>query len=368
MKIKNIQRISILILGTSLCWSCGQNNTEDKRKMEIEGEIKDLMHELIEEINIPGMGLGYYSDTIGTVMLAVGLSDIENNTPLEIGTHYPIQSTSKMFMSILTLQLVEEGKLMLESTIYEWMDFVPNSNLITIKDLLKHTSGLVDYQANAEFMDEYRSYYPEKEYSRDDFIRAGLEVSQDGELGVFNYSNTNYHLLANIIEAITQHSIGQELDKRIFSPVKMNDTYYKPEITNDTNKIVGCYKNGVLLDLDRINFSSNAAGGIVSTIGDMLKYAQWVMDNNYQIQMTSELNEVVVTDNYSYKYGLGIQVNDKYYSTHLMGHTGGNPGFIHEFYFSLETGEIILYFFNEGNPREYFPFREKLDTILQKYR
>lgn len=368
MKSKNIQTITLFILCTVLCGSCSQNNSSDNRKIRLEVEIRDLMLEFIEKINIPGMGFGYYSDTMGTVMIAVGKSDIKNNTPLKISTHYPIQSTSKMFISILTLQLVEEGKLTLESTVDKWMDCVPNSNLITIKELLKHTSGLVDYQANTEFMDEYRSYYPEKEFSRDDFIRAGLEVSQDGEPGVRNYSNTNYLILANIIEAITQHSIGQELDQRIFSPAKMYDTYYKPEITNDTNKIVGCYKNGVLLDLDRINFSSNAAGGIVSTINDMLKFAHWVMVHNYQIQMSSELNEVVVTDNYSYKYGLGIQVDDKYYSTILMGHPGGNPGLIHEFYFSTETGEIILYFFNEGNPREYFPFREKLDTILQKYR
>jgi len=350
-----------------MCWSCDQNNSADKRKMRLEVEIRDLMLVFIEEINIPGMGLGYYSDTIGTVILAVGKSDIENNTPLEISTHYPIQSTSKMFMSILTLQLVEEGKLALESSIDEWMDSVPNGNLIKIKDLLKHTSGLVDYQANSDFMDDYWSYTG-KEYSRDDFIRAGLEVSQDGELGVMNYSNTNYHILANIIEAIAQHSIGQELDQRIFSPVKMNDTYYKPEITNDTNKIVGCYQNGVLLDLERINFSSNAAGGIVSTIGDMMKFAQWVMDNDYNIPMTSELMDVVISDNFSYMYGLGIGVDDQSFSINMMGHAGGNPGFIHEFFFSVETGEIILYFFNEGNPREYFPFREKLDTILLKYR
>jgi D-alanyl-D-alanine carboxypeptidase len=367
MKSTKFQRITLLILGTVLCWSCGQNNTLDKRKMRLEAEIRDLMLEFIEEIDIPAMGLGYYSDTIGTVMLTVGKSDVENNTPLEISTHYPIQSTSKMFMSILTLQLVEEGKLTLDSTIDEWMDYVPNGNLITIKDLLKHTSGLVDYQANSDFIDEYWSYTG-KEYSRDDFIHAGLEVSQDGELGVMNYSNTNYHILANIIEEISQHSIGQELDQRIFRPADMNDTYYKPEITNDTNEIVTCYRNGDPIDLDRINFSSNAAGGIVSTIGDMLKFAQWVMDNNYQIPMISELTDVVVSDKYSYKYGLGIQVDDKYYSTNLMGHPGGNPGLLHEFYFSTETGEIILYFFNEGNPREYFPIREKLDTILQKYR
>lgn len=362
-----IQRITIIILISVICWCCVQTNTDDKRKSRLEAEIRDLMLEFIEEVGIPGMGLGYYSDSIGTVMLAVGQSDIENNTPLDVSTNYPIQSTSKMFMSILTLQLVEEGKLTLESTIEEWMDYIPKSNLITIKDLLKHTSGLVDYQTNSDFMDDYWSYSG-KEYSRDDFIHAGLEISKDGELGVRNYANTNFHILANIIEEITQHLIGYELDQRIFGSADMNDTYYKPEIINDTNEIVTCYRNGDPLDLERINFLSNAAGGIVSTIGDMLKFAQWVMDNGYQISMASELIDVVISDNFSYKYGLGIGVDDKSFSINMMGHAGGNPGFIHEFFFSPETGEIIVYFFNEGNPREYFPFRERLDTILQKYR
>lgn len=367
MKNLNISRIALLILYIVLCWSCSQNNAANKRKIRLEAEIEELMLEFIEEINIPGMGLGYYSDTIGTVLLAVGKSDIENCTPLETNTHYPIQSTSKMFMSILTQQLVEEGKLTLESTIDKWMNYVPNSNLITIKDLLKHTSGLFDYQANSKFIDEYWSNNG-KEYTRDDFIQAGLEVSVGGEMGIFNYGNTNFLILANIIEDITQLSIGQVLKRRIFNPAGMNDTYYKPEIINDTTRIVGCYHNGERLLLDRSNFLSNAAGGIVSTIGDMLKFAQWVMDNKYQIPMTSELSHVVVSDNFSYEYGLGIMVYDKYFGGELTGHMGGNPGFIHEFGFLTGTGEIILFYFNEGNPKEYFPFREKLDTILQNYR
>jgi hypothetical protein len=51
---------------------------------------------------------------------------------------------------------------------------------------------------------------------------------------------------------------------------------------------------------------------------------------------------------------------------------GEIPGFIHEFGFLPERKEIILFFFNEGNPehkqKEHFPFREKFETILQKYR
>ena len=127
-------------------------------------------------------------------------------------------------------------------------------------------------------------------------------------------------------------------------PVKMNNTYYKPEIANDTNKIIKCYNNGNPINLEKINLASNAAGGIISTLEDMMKFAHWVLDNKYQIPMSSELVDNFTIDGKIFKYGLGLEVISNEYSTTLMGHAGGNPGFIHEFYFSTETGEIIIFF------------------------
>lgn len=283
------------------------------------------------------------------------------------GTHYPIQSTTKMFLSIVTLQLVEEGKLSLESTIDQWVNSVPNSENIIIRHLLQHTSGLNNYQANKEFMEKYYSDTV-KTYNRDDFIKVALAIPYIKEnFGIHHYANTNCLILANIIESITHNTIGQEYNLRIFNPVKMNNTYYKPEIANDTNKIIKCYINGNPINLEKINLASNAAGGIISTLGDMMKFAQWVLDKKYQIPMSSELVDNFTIDGKIFKYGLGLEEISNEYGTTLMGHAGGNPGFNHEFYFSTETGEIIIFFFNEGNPRKY-PFRVKLKTILQKYR
>jgi CubicO group peptidase (beta-lactamase class C family) len=90
-------------------------------------------------------------------MIAVGMSDVENKIPLSVSTHYPIQSTSKMFMTILSLQLAEEGKFTMESTIDERVGYVPNGDKIRGKDLVKNTSGLTDYQANTDFIHEYWS-------------------------------------------------------------------------------------------------------------------------------------------------------------------------------------------------------------------
>lgn len=326
------------------------------------------MLEFIDKTNVPGMGFAFYSDSLGTVMSVVGKADLENNIPVEISTLYPIQSTTKFFLAIVTLQLIEEKEFTLETTIDQWFDELPNSENVTIRHLLQHTSGYNNYQENTEFNDEYFSN-TSKEYSRDDFIDAGLAIPYKLEdFGSHKYSNTNSLILAKIIETTTKQTIGQEFRQRIFEPVKMRDTYYKPETSNDTMQIIKCYRDGLPIDLERINYKSNAAGGIISTLNDMLRFAHWVLDNNYQNLMSSELVDNFEVDGHQFKYGLGLELITNMFGTTTMGHSGGNPGFIHEFYFSTETNEIIIFFFNKWPDESDFQFRVKLTEILQRYR
>lgn len=361
-------RLSILFLLSGLFWSCTYTHSIDRARKSFEADLHSFMNEFIETTNVPGMGFAFCSDSLGTVTLAVGEADCENHIPLRISTPYPIQSTTKMFLSIVTLQLIEEGKLALEAPIDHWLDSVPNGEHITIRHLLQHTGGLNMYQENCEFLDEYYSNTGSK-YDRNDFIQAGLAIPYNPDnYGIHKYSNTNFLILANIIETITEHSIGEEYRQRILMPAKMNNTYYKPEISNDTITIIKCYRNGQPIDLEKVNFASNAAGGNISTLGDMMKFAHWVLDNKYHIPMSSTLIDNFTDEDKTFKYGLGLEVITNMYGTTLLGHSGGNPGFIHEFYFSTQTNEIIIFFFNQWPNEAEFQFREKLETILQRYR
>lgn len=349
-------------------WSCINKNTGKEVGSNFKSDIENFMLEFIEETNLPGMGFAFYSDSVGTVMSAVGQADIENNIPLDINTLYPIQSTTKFFLAIVTLQLIEEKEFTLESTIDQWFDEIPNSENVTIRHLLQHTSGYKNYQANTEFNDEYYSD-PAMKYTRNDFIEAGLAMSYNpDDLGIYNYSNTNSLILADIIETITHQTIGLEFRQRIFEPVKMRDTYYKPETSNDRKLIIKCYRDGLPIDLERTNYKSNAAGGIISTLDDMMRFAHWVLENNYPSSMSSKLIDNFKVDEHEFKYGLGMEVINNMYGTTLMGHAGGNPGFIHEFYFSIETNEIIILFFNKWPDESSFQFRSELKSILELYR
>ena len=88
---------------------------------------------------------------------------------------------------------------------------------------------------------------------------------------------------------------------------------------------------------------------------------------NKNIDMNDNFEDFTI-DGHEFKYGLGLQTISNMYGTTIIGHSGGNPGFIHEFYFSTETNEIIIFFFNKWPDESDFQFRDKLRDILQRYR
>lgn len=355
--------LSLSLLVCSVLCSCQQTKGP-------EPEIRSAMQAFIDKSIAPGMGLAYYSETAGTFFIAEGKADIGNDLSMKPGTHYPIQSTSKMFMSILALQLLEEGRLTLESTVDEWFGDLPNGDRVSIRHLLNHTSGYSNYQSNGKFMSTYFSDSV-SEITREDIIRAGLEISYEENFGTREYSNTNFLVLANIIETITGNSLSAELDQRIFRPAGMKHTYYKPDRDGDTTTIVTCYRFGEPIDLVKWNFLSNAGGGIVSTTGDMLNFAHWMIEGGYPEIMAHGSEQIAYEfpDGFSGKYGLGIEIDDRLFGVSMLGHSGGNPGLIHEFRFSPDTGEILIYFLNEGRVGQpYGAFMEDLEKILERYR
>ena len=81
-----------------------------------------------------------------TVRLAAGVGDVARKTPMRSGDHFKIASLTKSYTAMVVLQLVAEGKLSLDDSVEQRLPgLVPNGEKITIRQLLNHTSGLVDY-------------------------------------------------------------------------------------------------------------------------------------------------------------------------------------------------------------------------------
>jgi CubicO group peptidase (beta-lactamase class C family) len=152
-----------------------------------------------------------------------GLADLRKKDPLTDSTSLHIASTSKPFTSIAVLRMVEEGKLSLNDTITKFFPGLPYPG-ITVKMLLDHRSGLPNY---LYFMSD--GDWDKKKYAvNQDVLNFLITRKPDKSFSPdsrFSYSNTNYVLLALIIEKISGKSFPDYMQQKFFGPLQMTHTY-----------------------------------------------------------------------------------------------------------------------------------------------
>lgn len=163
----------------------------------------------------------------GTVLVAdqgeivyqktVGLLDREANILLNDQTRYGVASITKMITAILTLQLVEEGKLSLETSINEILPHlsIPKGHKITIHHLLLHISGLPN-----EASDIYSHPVSPENYVLETMKRKQKDIG----FGKFNYANIDYVLLGLVIEKLRQQTWESVVQERIIQALHLEAT------------------------------------------------------------------------------------------------------------------------------------------------
>jgi len=218
-----------------------------------------------------------------------GLINFKTKEPITANTPFHIASVSKTFTAVVILKLMEEGKLNLEDGVEKYLPAFPYPN-ITIKDLLTHRSGLPKYD---HFMDGSRTEVVMVKNRRGRLVkkyrvvkspvqvtglpgnnevlqfmikyRPALEASPNRR---YSYCNTNYAMLALIVEKITNTPFPQYMQEQVFKPLGMTSTYVFS--IKDTAKYIPSYNYNnapfKLQKLDCIYGDKN----IYSTVRDLL--------------------------------------------------------------------------------------------------
>lgn len=111
-------------------------------------EVDEYVRAFINKLNIPGLSLAVVRDGRLVKAAGYGLANLELNAPATPETVYEIGSITKQFTAEAILLLVEEGKLGLDDTLSKHLDGLPTAwQLLTLRQLLTHTSGLKDWEA-----------------------------------------------------------------------------------------------------------------------------------------------------------------------------------------------------------------------------
>jgi len=181
--------------------------------------------EVWDNPNTPGGSVAIIKEGKVIFIDGYGCADLEMSTPLTKETKLFPSSISKQFTGYCIAQLIREGKLSLEDDI---MEIIPELSSIKVpvrvKDLVYQKSGLRDYLGLMPIMG-----FSLNDYFSNDIVLNILQNQKElnfapGER--WEYSNTNYFLLAEIIKRVTGESFKHWTEKRIFKPLQMSNTFF----------------------------------------------------------------------------------------------------------------------------------------------
>lgn len=153
-----------------------------------------------------------------TVGVAGQLAD---GSPMSADAPWVIGSVSKAFVATAVMQLVDEGKIALTDLAREYLahDFIPDT--ATVFDLLHHSSGISNYVEDREWVAVMKSC-PKREPNPYDHV-AAASLFEPGTQ--WAYSNTNYLLLGELIQAVTGDPVEVAIRDRILDPLDLSGTY-----------------------------------------------------------------------------------------------------------------------------------------------
>jgi CubicO group peptidase (beta-lactamase class C family) len=244
---------------------------QSKKDKEIAKQVDKLMSDNFKSF-APGCAVLIAKK--GEVLLekGYGTANLELNVPMTAEMVFRIGSITKQFTSIATLQLVDKGQIALTDSIQKFVKgFHLKGKIITIENLLTHTSGIGGYeQIDAKVPNPMRVDFSPKTVI-DSLNNLSLEFEPNTK---YNYSNSNYFLLSYIIQQVSGKSYQQYLKENIFEPAGLNSTYYESPTDIIPKRVNGySYSEGKYWNTDFISMSLvYGAGALRSTVSDLYKW------------------------------------------------------------------------------------------------
>jgi CubicO group peptidase (beta-lactamase class C family) len=243
---------------------------------------------------------------------AVGLSDLERETPLSTRSVFDIGSTSKQFTAMSVVLLVQDGKLAFDDDVRKWIPELPVSKKkITLSHLLHHTSGIRDYTALLGAAGNTL-----EDPLGDDPTLAMLARQRSVEFPAgtrFNYSNSNYFLLSIVVKRAAGMPLSEFARRRIFEPLAMKETHIHVDHERIVPRRALSYDprpDGTFV-LANSNWEQSGDGAVHTTVDDL---ARW--DENFYTGKVGGADAIrllttpgKLDDGKPIKYALGLFVD-----------------------------------------------------------
>lgn len=183
---------------------------------------------LVRIVGVPGAQLVVTGDGLNA-QLDSGVGDLGTGGAFPDNAQVRIASNTKTFVATVVLQLAAEQRVNLDAPVAQYLPGMVtgpggDGNLITVRDLLQHTSGIPDYLPYLNLASVADLRTPR---SAAELIRLGLDQPSEFAPGTSTgYSNTDFLLAGELIQRVTGQPAGLEVTRRIILPLGLRDTYW----------------------------------------------------------------------------------------------------------------------------------------------
>ncbi len=300
---------------------------------------------------VPGASLLVLRDGEPLVRRGFGLSDLEQGTEAGPATNYRLASVSKQFTAASILLLAQDGALSVDDPLSRWLPSLPPATRgITLRHLLTHTSGLVDYEdlMGDDWQGQIRDAGVLELLERED--RLYFPPGSD-----YRYSNGAYALLALIVEEASGLAYPEFLRQRIFEPLGMHDSIaYVAGGPDVPHRAWGYSADGK--GWKRTDQSTTSAvlgdGGIYSSIDDLARWDAAMYDDRLLSDASRALafapHVRVTGEPYEASYGFGLRITGD-----TVWHSGETIGFRNVMVRWPEERLTVVLLSNRNDPEPY---------------
>ncbi len=328
--------------------------SEEENRAALVDEITAILIDWQETAGAPGVSLSVRLPGQEPIAIANGVSDIVTQEPVTTDDYFRIASITKPMTAALTLQLIEEGLIGLDDPVRkylpEWLDGYEYAEDITIRQLMDHTNGLIEYAFDPGFyaaMSE-RLETPIEADELYSFLAGTAPLFAPGT--AYSYETGGFYTLGSVIETVTGNTAAQEMRARIFEPADAENIFLTPQ-EFPPRETVNAYgrasmylaafpligrtdEEGLTIDEEPVAAMFSLPQGVLQSSGwtgggneAQLESVSAVFKAMFDGTILSEASIGEMTNTvFESNYGLGLSV-ETVAGTTVYAHGGGVPGF-----------------------------------------
>ncbi|MBC7507457.1 MAG: beta-lactamase family protein, partial [Ferruginibacter sp.] len=336
-----MKRISILTLLIGFYSLSFSQTIDDSTKKKID----ELFTQWVNPKS-PGGAIGIVRNDSLIYAKGFGMANLENNIPNTTETNFYMASVSKQFTGYCIVLLAKQGKVKLEEDIRIYLPWFPNyGDKITVRNLLNHTSGIRDDLDLATISGLNR-------FGMVTQLHALSLIKSQRSLNFtpgkqHQYSNSNFVLLAEIVETVSGQSFSSFADSAIFKPLGMNHTSFPEDYTKLISNRANSYSK-----INNSSFTNNfqnvytlGDGGMFSNIVDMQKWVSNFFNpkvGNYKdIEQLTQKGRLNNGNEIFYALGVNVTTLKGWNRYHHRGSMAGYGNYV-AIYPNLKLGIIVF--------------------------